>query len=133
MEKFLIGAIAIGLLDRTDKGYAIPADLLPFFDREVRIYVPGIRALSRCQPKIFHFLADAVVENAPQCLAILRKPEALIHFADLQRSGNTAIFFGEHVGPRIWSGKTDSLEVLMKNFSELVDIGGASGSFAIAG
>jgi len=134
MEKLLIGAIAIGLLDRTDKGYAIPADLLPFFDRESPDYMcRGFGHYRDVSTKIFHFLADAVVENAPQWSRYSPEAGSIDPFSQIYSDPeNTAIFLESMWGLGYGPAKQILSKFSLKNFSELVDIGGASGSFAIA-
>jgi hypothetical protein len=134
MERLLLGATAVGLLDRDDGGYNLPEDLRPLFNPRNPAYVGGCFGHYRdITTKLFPFLPEAIRENKPQWSRFLPEEDGNDLFARIYSDPNDTAVFLESM----WGlGYTPARQILAKftlsDFNLLVDVGGASGSFAIA-
>lgn len=135
LERLLISAVCHGLLEKEGPCYRLHAPFAPYLAAKGAKYLGGkFSHYSNASYPLFAYLEDAVRENRQQWNKVSGDKEVTSIYADF--------VYAESVATRefletMWaSGYTDSLELCAKNsfagFTKLVDLGGATGSFAIA-
>jgi hypothetical protein len=135
LERLLISATSTGLLEKQDGRYRVPALLAPYLVATSERYVGGrFSHYANVSYGMFAHLEQAVREDRPQWH----------HGRDTGQVQNvyTDLVYADADATRdfletMWSsGFTDSLDlcerISFEGYQRLVDLGGATGSFAIA-
>src|SRR3990167_2847521 len=139
LERLLICAQSIKLLDKENNNYKINPEWVPLLSSKSEFYCGGkFTHYFKTSYKIFDYLLSAIQENKPQWSKIGKK---VISHNDLNSVYTDFIFSDEKSTAEflstMWaSGYNDSIDLCMKfsfsAYKKLVDLGGATGSFAIA-
>lgn len=136
IECLLLAAVANGLLEKFDHHYALPNELIPFLsynsDRYCGNRFPHFRDSTI---KTFQFLKQAMLDGKPQ----INRLAGGVH-VNPQEIFNT--IYADHDSAKafltsMWGlGFTPAQELMQKytldQYTHLIDIGGATGSFSIA-
>ncbi|NER48989.1 MAG: hypothetical protein F6J92_20275 [Symploca sp. SIO1A3] len=134
LERLLLGGVAIGLLQKQANAYGMPEHLRPFLQKSSPEYCG--EAFSHFQgisTRIFYYLKDALKENKPQWKYIWGDSPDASPFAELYNDSQRL----ENFLASMWGmGYAPAKELVKKypldKYKTLVDVGGGSGSFAIA-
>jgi O-methyltransferase domain/Dimerisation domain len=133
-ERLLVASTALGLTQQLEGGrYAVPAGLRPFLVPDGERYLGGwLGHLASVTSRSFVHLGDAVCTGETQLPRVLGMPEETFFRALYADERRVAAFASS-----MWSlGFDASLELARRgplpDQGLLVDVGGGSGSFAIA-
>ena len=134
LERFILAGIAIGFIEKQDNNYCLAEHLRPFLKKSSPDYCGNAFSHFReVSTKTFLDLKIALKENQPQWQQIFSNTEAYSPFeqlySDPQRTENfLSSMWGMGYAPARELVEKFSLE----GYQTLVDLGGGSGSFAIA-
>jgi hypothetical protein len=139
LERLLVCATCIELLEKINNKYRIRADWIPYLTRRSDQYCGGkFMHYWKTSYKLFAYLKSALQENKPQWYKIDKA------FSDEEALDSIYIntIYSDKTATRefletMWaSGYQDSIELCRKfsfqGYRKLIDLGGATGSFAIA-
>lgn len=139
LERLLICAQCIKLLEKDNNNYKINPEWIPFLSNKSKDYCgEKFTHYFKTSYKIFDFLLPAIHENKTQWSKIGKKN---ILTDDLNSVYTDFIFSNEKSTAEflstMWaSGYNDSIDLCEKfsfsDFRKLIDLGGATGSFAVA-
>lgn len=133
LERFILAAVSMGLIERKDEVYKIPEHLCPFLKKgSSEYYGEAFSHFREASTHIFHYLKNALKENQPQWKQIFSN-ENYSPFDELYEDPKRL----ENFLSSMWGiGYTSAKELVQKypleRHSLLVDVGGGNGSFAIA-
>lgn len=135
LERLLISAVCIGLLEKEGGCYRLNESLAPYLTLKGEKYQGGMFShYSNASYPLFSYLEDAVRENRPQWNKISAAREVTCIYQDFVYAESAAT--REFLETMWASGYFDSLDLCEKfsftGFTKLVDLGGATGSFCIA-
>lgn len=135
LERLLIAAACTGLLDKQDDRYQVPAALAPYLVAASEFYMGGrFSHYANVSYKMFGYLEQAVREDRPQWHQVNDGSAVECLYSDLVYADDDAT--REFLETMWSSGYADSLELCEKlsfsGYERLVDLGGATGSFAIS-
>ncbi len=139
LERLLIVATCINLLEKRNQNYQLKSEWTPFLSRKSDQYCgEKFSHYWKTSYKIFDHLKTALEENKPQWDKIDKQESsnsALVNvYADFIYLNDTST--REFLETMWASGYRDSVELCEKftfdNYKNLIDLGGATGSFSIA-
>lgn len=138
LQRLLICAHCIELLDKKNDLYKIHSEWIPFLDRYSKAYCGGkFTHYFKTSYKLFDYLLTAVQENKPQWKKIkhsMPDHHANSVYADFIYATEKST--SEFLSTMWASGYLDSIDLCKKfsfsRYKKLIDLGGATGSFAIA-
>ncbi|MBC6417832.1 MAG: class I SAM-dependent methyltransferase [Prochloron sp. SP5CPC1] len=134
LERLVLAAIAMGLIDQKDGVYQIPEHLRPFFQKNAAEYCgEAFSHFREVSTRTFPYLKEALRENQPQWAQIFSNAQDYSPFTELYKDSQRL----ENFLSSMWGmGYGPAKELVQKysldRYSTLVDVGGGSGSFAIA-
>lgn len=134
LERLLLGAVAIGLVEKKTEKYALSEHLRPFLLRSSpEYYGETFSHFREDSIHVFQYLKDALRENQPQWKQVFGDQQDYSPFPELYKDTKRI----ENFLSSMWGmGYAPARELVEKysleKYSNLVDIGGGSGSFAIA-
>ena len=134
LERLLLGLTAIGILSRLEDGYVLPHDLRPFLDpRSSRYCGARLRYFRKESARLFPLLAAALRHNAPQWNALDGGPAKADVFDSIYVDQDRLGSFVDCMWNLSWEDETELVGRLdLGRHQHLVDVGGCTGSFAIA-
>jgi hypothetical protein len=139
LERLLICAVCIKLLQKNGNNYNVTSESQPFLSRKSPNYCGGkFKHYWQTSYKIFEHLLSAVKEDKPQWSKLAKNEaadealDAVYRHAIYSDEKSTKEFL-----ETMWaSGYNDSIELCQQfslaDYTKLIDLGGATGSFAIA-
>ncbi|WP_052045943.1 methyltransferase [Candidatus Paracaedibacter symbiosus] len=139
LDRLLICATSLNLLEKNKDKYKVAAEFRPFLIRKSKYYC-GARFSHywKSTYKVFDHLVAAIQENKSQWGKIEQNRE----IDDAFNSVYTSSIYSDETSTQdflatMWaSGYEDSVDLCkkysLKGYAKLVDVGGATGSFAIA-
>ncbi len=134
LERLLLGGVAIGLVQKQANTYGMPEHLRPFLQKNSPQYFgEAFSHFREISTQIFPYLKEALKENKPQWKYILGDSQDASPFAQLYNDSERL----ENFLRSMWGiGYAPAKELVEKysldKYHTLVDVGGGSGSFAIA-
>jgi len=134
MERLLLAATAAGLLEKKGEIFQVPDTLQSFLQKSSPNYLGNIFShYQTLTMNIFRFLKDGLFEGKPQWSKVFGKEVKQNIFDDIYADQESLKKFVESM----WAmGITPARELMQKypmnGINTLIDIGGCSGSFAIA-
>lgn len=134
LERLIIAAISVRLIEKEDGLYKIPQHLRPFLQKSASEYCGETFSHFReISIRIFPYLKEALKENKPQWKQIFNNVQDASPFTELYKDPKRV----ENFLSSMWGmGYAPAKELVQKYPLEqhkiLVDVGGGSGSFAIA-
>lgn len=134
LERLIIAAISVGLIEKEDGVYKIPQHLRPFLQKSESEYCgEAFSHFREVSVRIFPYLKEAVKENKLQWKHIFNNVQDVSPFIELYKDPKHL----ENFLSSMWGmGYAPAKELVQKYPLErhnlLVDVGGGSGSFAIA-
>ncbi|EGJ31392.1 MULTISPECIES: methyltransferase [Moorena] len=134
LKRLVLGAVSIGLLEFKDGEYNIPEDLQPFLAKNSYQYCgDAFSHFREVSVRTFINLKEALKENRPQWQPIFNDTQGESPFTELYNDPKRL----ENFLDSMWGlGYAPAQELVQKypfnQHNVLVDVGGGSGSFAIA-
>ncbi len=134
LERLLLGSLAIGLVQKQDNTYGMPEHLRPFLQKSSSKYCgESFFHFREMSTRIFPYLKEALKTNKPQWDYIFGDLQNLSPFDELYNDAQRL----ENFLVSMWGmGYIPAKELVKKypldKYQTLVDVGGGSGSFAIA-
>lgn len=134
LERLLLAAVAMGLVEKKEETYGIPEHLRSFLQKSSPVYCgESFSHFKELSIQIFPYLRNALVENKPQWKQLFGDTRDYSPFAELYKDPKNI----ENFLASMWGiGYAPAKELVWKypldRYSLLVDVGGGSGSFAIA-
>jgi len=133
LERLVLAAISIGLIENKDGAYRIPEHLRPFLQKDAPEYCgEAFSHFRELSTRTFLYTKDALIENKPQWKKIFSNVQNDSPFDELYKDPKHI----ENFLASMWGmGYASATELVKKypldKFNTLVDVGGGSGSFAI--
>jgi ubiquinone/menaquinone biosynthesis C-methylase UbiE len=134
LEKLLLASVSIGLVQKKEEKYRIAPHIRPLLQKKSPHYCGGAFShFHKVSTQTFRYLKNALIENKPQWQAAFSHEQNYSPFTELYKDPENA----ENFLASMWGLGYAPAQELVKKYSFnkhncLVDIGGGSGSFAIA-
>ena len=134
LERLVLAALAMGLIEQKDGAYEIPQHLRPFLQKNSSEYCgEAFSHFREVSTSTFLSLKEGLRENKPQWQQIFSNTQDYSPFTELYKDSQRL----ENFLSSMWGmGYAPAKELVGKysldRYSTLVDVGGGSGSFAIA-
>jgi len=134
VDRLLTALVSMDLVERSGPGYHMPDRIRPFLDRADPMYSGGLFPLfERVSTRTFARLGEALKDGEPQLAAALGEERAspfdVLYGDDVARDRFAAAMWS--LGYRA-AGELAPHLALPDRPNHLVDVGGGSGSFAVA-
>ncbi|MDP3705158.1 MAG: methyltransferase [Legionellaceae bacterium] len=136
IECLLLAAVANGLLEKREQHYALPHELIPFLALDSEHYCGGRFPHYRdSTTKTFQFLKQSMLDGKPQINRLVGEtsgnPKDIFKNIYAKHS-STSAFLGSMWGLGFAPATELMQQYTLDQYTHLVDLGGATGSFAIA-
>ena len=131
--RLLAAAVAAGLLEKSGERYAVPEALRAFLDEESPLYQGHVFAHFRgVSTRTFALLPEAIREGRPQLKRALSAAEESTFEVFYQGDDRKDAFARAMWGMGFEAGRDLTHKYDMGKHRHLCDVGGGSGSFAVA-
>ncbi|WP_191260929.1 methyltransferase [Comamonas sp. JC664] len=133
LDRLLTALVGMELLTRDGGGYRMPPQIRPFLSRSHGLYCGGLfPLLKHFSMRTFMHLGDALVDGAPQWKKVL-PGEGAAPFDLIYQDAGALERFAQAMWSLGYQAATELVRPLaLERGGHLVDLGGGSGSFAVA-